>query len=109
VDHIVPFRMCKTYEDGRDPNNLRNLICLCRSCHAKKTHMERKVLGGDVMGFISRAKAIVDLDRLLDALDYWGLVRLRQAPIDFECHMDSHNAGGKPCPPKPEAASEARV
>lgn len=32
--------------------------------------------------------------------DHLGNVRA----LCHECHMDSHNAGGKPCPKKPEAA-----
>jgi endogenous inhibitor of DNA gyrase (YacG/DUF329 family) len=75
VDHIVPFRMCRTFQEGKNPNGLINLICLCRRCHMRKTQMEKTVLRGDVMGFIAKAKAVIDRDRLLTALDFWGLYR----------------------------------
>jgi len=35
VDHIVPY---STFDDPEQANDLSNLVSLCRSCHAKKTH-----------------------------------------------------------------------
>lgn len=75
VDHIVPFRLTALYgkREGKDPNDLANLVSLCRSCHAKKTQVERKLLRGDVVGFISGVKAIIPLERVNAALLFWGL------------------------------------
>lgn len=72
VDHIVPFRVAKSYNDSRDPNDLINLACLCRSCHAKKTGAERALLNGDISGFLIATKVIIPLERIEAALSFWG-------------------------------------
>lgn len=82
VDHIVPYRLAKEYAVNNplyDPNNLFNLICLCRSHHTVKTHFEKRLLKGDVAGFIMEAKKIIPLDRLHDALRYSQLPTLSEA------------------------------
>lgn len=46
VDHIVPYG---TFDDPEKANDLSNLVSLCRSCHAKKTHgPEYHFLNGNV-------------------------------------------------------------
>lgn len=76
VDHIVPYRLardiCKVLVMF-NPNDLINLICLCRSCHSKKTAAEMKLLRGNIVGFISAAKVIIPLERILKALCLYGL------------------------------------
>lgn len=71
VDHIVPFRLAKQYGDA---NVLMNLVCLCRSCHAKKTRIEAMLLAGDVVGFMQRAKTIIAEERVRAALVLFSLV-----------------------------------
>ena len=75
VDHIVPFRLTKLYAEleGKDANDLQNLISLCRSCHAKKTMAERKLLRGDVMGFLADVRVFMPIERVESALVFWGL------------------------------------
>lgn len=82
VDHIVPYRLAKQYAANNplyDPNNLFNLICLCRGHHTIKTHIERRLLDGDVVGFIANAKQIIPLDRLYAALRYSQLPTMEEA------------------------------
>lgn len=86
VDHIVPFRWGRQFLFV-DPNDLRNLIALCRGCHAKKTPIERLLLEGKVKSFIRKVSKIIPEPQLTVALEIYGLAA-------------SHNAGGKPCPPK---------
>ena len=88
VDHIVPFRLTRDFakQDGKDPNDLNNLISLCRSCHSKKTMAERRLLKGDVIGFLNAVRVFMPIDRVEHALEYWGI-------------MKSHN-GWKPVPAK---------
>ncbi len=50
VDHVRPWRDC---EHEAEANDLRNLISLCRSCHAKKAKLERAWLQGDWMALAS--------------------------------------------------------
>jgi hypothetical protein len=59
--------------EGKDPNDLHNLMSLCRSCHAKKTHAERKLLRGDVIGFLAAVRVFMLIDRVESALAFWGL------------------------------------
>lgn len=75
VDHIVPFRLAFRYgsEDGTDPNDLRNLISLCRSCHAQKTNIESRLLRGDVIGFRQAVARIMPLERVDVALALYRL------------------------------------
>ena len=75
VDHIVPFRLTREYgaHESKDPNDLHNLISLCRSCHAKKTQAERKLLKGDVIGFLSVVRVFMPIDKVEAALIFWGL------------------------------------
>jgi 5-methylcytosine-specific restriction endonuclease McrA len=76
VDHIVPFRLTKQYgeREGKDPNDLRNLLSLCRSCHAKKTQAEPRLLRGDVIGFLAAVRVFLPADRVESALRLWGLL-----------------------------------
>lgn len=46
VDHVLPWR---SFEDKVAANDPRNLVSLCRSCHAKKARAERLWLQGDVL------------------------------------------------------------
>jgi hypothetical protein len=76
VDHIIPFGLVKTFKEKRgdyiDPNELVNLISLCRSCHGKKTQAERKLLEGDMIGFFSEVKRIMPIERVNAALEWWS-------------------------------------
>ena len=85
VDHIVPFRLTVIYgqTDGIDPNDLRNLAALCRSCHAKKTQAESLLLRGDMIGFLSIIRTIMPMDRIETALALWGLGRKKENLIPF--------------------------
>lgn len=77
VDHIVPYRIAKVIgaDIGINPNDLRNLLCMCRSCHMKKTAVETLLLKGDVMGFLS-GMAVFNLgDRVMAALRLFKLVQ----------------------------------
>jgi len=76
VDHIVPFRLAFEICQQRphlSPNDLINLIGLCRSCHGKKTPTERKILSGDIIGFIASIKMVVPQERLIKAMQLYGL------------------------------------
>jgi len=75
VDHIVPYRLAVLYAAplGLDPNDLGNLVSLCRLCHSRKTHIEARILCGDLLGFEAEAKAIIPLERLRSALELFGL------------------------------------
>lgn len=49
VDHVRPWR---SFEDKTKANHPDNLVTLCKSCHAFKTHsVERAWLKGDVLAF----------------------------------------------------------
>ena len=74
VDHVVPFRLTKLYggRENKDPNDLRNLLSLCRSCHSKKTQAERKLLKGDMIGFITAVKCFLPIEKVQPALAFWG-------------------------------------
>lgn len=76
VDHIVPFRLTKIYadKDQKDPNDLANLICLCRKCHARKTSAEVKLLKGDVIGFLTAVNIFMPIQKVEQALSFWGLL-----------------------------------
>ena len=73
VDHIIPFVLGKQIA-ARDPlynpNHQRNLICLCRSHHSRKTAIERRLLRGDIIGFVAEAKVVIPLEKLIDAMRY---------------------------------------
>lgn|ERR1039458_5795 len=76
VDHIVPYSLAKAYAAENplyDPNHQFNLVCLCRSCHTRKTHIETRLLRGDIIGFLAEAKAVIPVGRLVGALKYSGL------------------------------------
>lgn len=45
IDHIVPYVVAKVYGD---PDDRRNLICLCEICHAKKTKIDSFIKRGDL-------------------------------------------------------------
>jgi len=60
--------------EEHDPNDLDNLVCLCRKCHQKKTTgIERRLLRGDVIGFISKMKSFVGEERTIKALSLYNL------------------------------------
>jgi endogenous inhibitor of DNA gyrase (YacG/DUF329 family) len=86
IDHIVPFRLTVVYAqtDGLDPNDPRNLIALCRSCHGKKTQAENKLLAGDLIGFLSAIRSFLPIGRVEAALDLWGLGRKKKQTLPFE-------------------------
>lgn len=44
VDHIIPWR---EFDDKAEANDYKNLVSLCRSCHSKKTALEKRYLNGD--------------------------------------------------------------
>ena len=76
VDHIVPFRLARLYAEsaGIDPNDLRNLVCLCRSCHGMKTQIERRLHKGDIVGFITGVRPVIPVHVLIEAMKLWGLL-----------------------------------
>lgn len=88
VDHIVPFRMTVLYgqTDGIDPNHIDNLVCLCRSHHAKKTNVETRIIRGDIIGFLAEIRTIIPEDRISKALQLWGLSR--QSPVQNNIPFD---------------------
>lgn len=68
VDHIVPFRLVKE-------NLLLNLISLCRDCHAVKTAIEARLLGGDILGFLAELRIRQwPMDRVEAALRHYKLL-----------------------------------
>ena len=75
VDHIVPFRLAYRYAstEEKNPNQLVNLVSLCRKCHSKKTRIETRLLRGDLVGFRAEIKALICAEKAEDALTYWGL------------------------------------
>ena len=81
VDHIVAYRLAAKIaeENSLDPNDLRNLISLCRVCHSKKTHIEVMLLEGNVIGFISRVKVIIPEEIVLEALGLWGFWSVKKS------------------------------
>jgi hypothetical protein len=73
----VPYRMFR--ETLLDPNLEVNLLCLCRSCHSKKTPREVAILRGDVVAYCLSLIAIGFAELELNAaLTYFGLRPLRQ-------------------------------
>lgn len=86
VDHIIPFRLTVIYgaADGVDPNHIDNLASLCRSCHGKKTRIERRILSGDIVGFVSAVKSILPIDRVDRALTLWKLGRGASNTLMFD-------------------------
>lgn len=76
VDHIVSYAILKKYCPLLDANDLRNLICLCRSCHAFKTSSaEVRFVRGDITGFIQQMNRIVPIERVKEALALYGFYR----------------------------------
>lgn len=75
VDYIVPFRLALIYAftDNTDPNDLRNLVCLCRSCHGKKTRIEYLLLSGNLDEFVRRLSAIIPSERINLALEHCNI------------------------------------
>lgn len=73
VDHIIPFRIVITFCEDRDPNDLVNLTCLCRSCHRRKTTGEIKLLRGDIEGFLKEVIPFISKERMSSALKFWGM------------------------------------
>lgn len=76
VDHVVPYRLAFAWHElgqGPDPNILTNLLSMCRSCHAKKTPAEIRLLRGDVIGFMAVMRPIVGDERLIAALHLYGI------------------------------------
>jgi hypothetical protein len=86
VDHIVPFRLTFIYgnNDGKDPNDLCNLLCLCRSCHARKTRAESILLRGDISKFKDELNKFLPMDRVEYAFSFWGLETGMQNRLVFE-------------------------
>jgi len=83
VDHIVPYRLAKLWSP--QPNALVNLACMCRSCHSKKTGIERRLLEGDIHGFITSMYTLggINYYRVLDALKYFGLERVIEERLHY--------------------------
>lgn len=78
VDHIVPYRILLWVmeTDPRiKPNDQRNLIPLCRVHHLRKAGAENKLFRGNVTGFISDASRFIPRERLIEALQLYGLLR----------------------------------
>ena len=74
VDHIVPYRLALEYgqKEGIDPNHPDNLICLCRGHHTQKTHIERRLLRGDLVGFEADMRRLIPVERYASAMVLWG-------------------------------------
>lgn len=73
VDHIIAYRLVKDGDVFHDPNDLVNLVCLCRSHHAlKSTVAERCLVSGDVLGFWREAIRIIPADRVREAMKFFG-------------------------------------
>lgn len=80
VDHVVPFRLAK-YAEGVDPNDVRNLVSLCRRCHVRKTRRERHLLRGDLFAFRMTVSSIIPIhmiDQALDLFDITTMIYLHQ-------------------------------
>jgi hypothetical protein len=86
VDHIIPFRFTAIYAqtDNLDPNDLLNLVTLCRACHAKKTQAERILLRGDLEGFLSIVRDIIPAEHLDAAIRLWHIGELKPNLLTFE-------------------------
>jgi hypothetical protein len=78
VDHIVPYRISKTFSD--DPNSLENLMTLCRSCHSTKTGFERYFLAGDMFAYVQLLiwKLHLSEDRMNAAFQWCGLMEVHE-------------------------------
>lgn len=59
VHHISPIRYWDVEEEHQEMNHLRNLICLCRSCHSK---LEGKFKGRNHEEFEKLAKNYLDIE-----------------------------------------------
>ena len=59
VHHITPIRYWKIEKEHEKMNHLRNLICLCRSCHRK---LEGKFKGRNHEEFEKLAKDYLDIE-----------------------------------------------
>lgn len=86
VDHIIPFRLAVIYcqTDGIDPNDVRNLTTLCRSCHTKKTRAERFLLAGNLDSFLHRMRELFPSRVLEPALTLWSIGRSKENLLPFE-------------------------
>lgn len=67
VDHVIPERLMGDFD--LEPHIARNLMTVCWSCHAKKTHAEYALLQGNVKEFVARLKAM----NYPELLVQWGL------------------------------------
>lgn len=86
IDHIVPFRLTVVYAqtDNLDPNDILNLVALCRACHGRKTQAENRLLAGDLVGFLAEIRAFLPMDRVEVALNLWGLGQKKKISLPFE-------------------------
>lgn len=57
-DHIVPERAVRLMSPGEDPHHKHNLAGLCRSCHAKKLAIERRLYVGDMHSYVQGMKGL---------------------------------------------------
>jgi len=81
VVHIIPYRLIKHWLEiglieNRDPNDPIGLLSLCDSCHGKKTQTERKIIGGDLVGFTRGSLTQLQHPRASMALEHYGIKNL---------------------------------
>ena len=78
VDHIIPYRLLLWLRETTpdlNPNDQRNLIPLCRVHHLRKAGAENKLFKGNVTGLISEASRLIPRERILGAIQLYGLIR----------------------------------
>ena len=74
-DHLIPRRFCE--QMGWNPEDPRNILNVCCSCHAQKKSAENLLFGrGLVLGFLT------ELNRI-----GWPADRARQMFRDFGCRF----------------------
>lgn len=74
-DHLIPRRFCVVM--GFDPEDRRNILNACPSCHARKKSAENLLFGrGLIIGFLT------ELNRI-----GWPAERAKQMLRDFGCRF----------------------
>ena len=82
-----------------DPNDLVNLISLCRSCHQKKTGaIEYLLFSGNVAAFIEAMTGFIPKDRLDAVLALYGLTANRKITVAKCWTREKKNMKGKATP-----------
>lgn len=81
VDHIVPFKESRF--GGNDPNGEDNLWVLCRSCHRKKTTIERILYSEGKDMYIEKIVELSGIPKVRQELE--TAFKYCQLPKQFSC------------------------